>query len=180
MKFKHYQTKAKFLTDLGDSKINNGDLCYIKDTQEIYTHGQYYRGCLSDYAQNDSTQPDYIKNRTHYVESVTNDVWNQTGCNVGSGTTSPGGYPATFNITTGNKYNVTISQGSTSKTYEGLTAEYDSVFNGLALRKNWSNSMGVSDTSTDALLLVVQPSNVVLRSADIYGENCTVQVSEVT
>ena len=65
----------------------------------------------SDYAQNDSTQPDYIKNRTHYVESVTNDVWNQTGCNVGSGTTSPGGYPATFNITTGNKYNVTISQG---------------------------------------------------------------------
>ena len=133
-----------------------------------------------DYAQNDSTQPDYIKNRTHYVESVTSDVWNQTGCSVGSGTTSPGGYPATFNITTGNKYNVTISQGSTSKTYEGLTAEYDSVFNGLALRKNWSNSMGMSDTSTDALLLVVQPSNVVLRSADIYGENCTVQVSEVT
>lgn len=38
MKFKHYQTKAKFLTDLGDSKINNGDLCYIKDTQEVYTH----------------------------------------------------------------------------------------------------------------------------------------------
>lgn len=179
MKFKHYQTKAKFLTDLGDSKINNDDICYIKDTQEIYTHNQYYRGCLSDYAQNDSTQPDYIKNRTHYVESVTSDVWNQTGCNVGSGTTSPGGYPATFNITTGNKYNVTISQGSTSKTYEGLTAEYDSVFNGLALRKNWSDSMGVSDTSTDALLLVVQPSNVVLRSADIYGENCTVQVSEV-
>ena len=133
-----------------------------------------------DYAQNDSTQPDYIKNRTHYVESVTNDVWYQTGCNVGSGTTSPGGYPATFNITTGDKYNVTISQGSTSKTYEGLTAEYDSVFNGLALRKNWSDSMGMSDTSTDALLLVVQPSNVVLRSADIYGENCTVQVSEVT
>lgn len=134
-----------------------------------------------DYAQNDSTQPDYIKNRTHYVENVsTSSVWNQTGCNVGSGTTSPGGYPATFNITTGDKYNVTISQGSTSKTYEGLTAEYDSVFNGLALRKNWSNSMGMSDTSTDALLLVVQPSNVVLRSADIYGENCTVQVSEVT
>lgn len=134
-----------------------------------------------DYAQNDSTQPDFIKNRTHYVENVsTSSVWNQTGCSVGSGTTSPGGYPATFNITTGNKYNVTISQGSNSKTYEGLMAEYDSVFNGLALRKNWSDSMGMSDTSTDALLLVVQPSNVVLRSADIYGENCTVQVSEVT
>ena len=181
MKFKHYQTKAKFLTDLGDSKINNGDLCYIKDTQEIYTHNQYYRGCLSDYAQNNSAQPDYIKNRTHYVENVsTSDVWYQTGCSVGSGTTSPGGYPATFNITTGNKYNVTISQDGTSKTYEGLTAEYDGVFNGIALRKNWSDSSSMSDTSTDALLLVVQPSNVVLRSADIYGENCTVQVSEVT
>ena len=135
----------------------------------------------TDWQENDATSVRHIKNRTHYVENVsTSDVWYQTGCNVGSGTTSPGGYPATFNITTGNKYNVTISQGSTSKTYEGLTAEYDSVFNGLALRKNWSDSMGVSDTSTDALLLVVQPSNVVLRSADIYGENCTVQVSEVT
>ena len=135
----------------------------------------------TDWQENDPTSVRHIQNRTHYVESVsTSDVWYQTGCNVGSGTTSPGGYPATFNITTGDKYNVTISQGSTSKTYEGLTAEYDSVFNGLALRKNWSDSMGMSDTSTDALLLVVQPSNVVLRSADIYGENCTVQVSEVT
>lgn len=135
----------------------------------------------SDHAQNNSSAPDYIKNRTHYVESVsTSDVWYQTGCNVGSGTTSPGGYPTTFNITTGNKYNVTISKGSTSKTYEGLTAEYDSTFNGLALRKNWSDSMGMSDTSTDALLLVVQPSNVVLRSVDVYGSNCTVQVSEIT
>ena len=135
----------------------------------------------TDWQENDATSVRHIQNRTHYIESVsTSDVWYQTGCNVGSGTTSPGGYPATFNITTGDKYNVTISQGSTSKTYEGLTAEYDSVFNGLALRKNWSDSMGMSDTSTDALLLVVQPSNVVLRSADIYGENCTVQVSEVT
>ncbi|MBP3764552.1 MAG: hypothetical protein J6H19_02075 [Bacteroidaceae bacterium] len=134
-----------------------------------------------DYAQNDSAQPDFIKNRTHYVENVsTSSVWNQTGCSVGSGSSSPGGYPATFNITTGNKYNVTISQDGTSKTYEGLTAEYDGVFNGIALRKNWSDSSSMSDTSTDALLLVVQPSNVVLRSADIYGENCTVQVSEVT
>ena len=135
----------------------------------------------TDWQENDPTSVRHIQNRTHYVENVsTSDVWYQTGCNVGSGTTSPGGYPATFNITTGDKYNVTISQGSTSKTYEGLTAEYDSVFNGLALRKNWSNSMGMSDTSTDALLLVVQPSNVVLRSADVYGSGCTVQVSEVT
>ena len=135
----------------------------------------------TDWQENDPTSVRHIQNRTHYIESVsTSDVWYQTGCNVGSGTTSPGGYPATFNITTGDKYNVTISQGSTSKTYEGLTAEYDSTFNGLALRKNWSDSMGMSDTSTDALLLVVQASNVVLRSADVYGSGCTVQVSEVT
>lgn len=134
-----------------------------------------------DWAQNDTTADDYIKNRTHYVEFVsTSVVWNQSGCSVGSGTTSPGGYPATFNMTIGDKYNVTISQGSTSKTYEGLTAEYDNAFNGVALRKNWSDSRGMSDTDTDAVLIVAQADNVVLRSADIYGENCTVQVSEVS
>lgn len=134
-----------------------------------------------DWTQNDTTADDHIKNRTHYVEFVsTSVVWNQSGCSVGSGTTSPGGYPATFNMTIGDKYNVTISQGSTSKTYEGLTAEYDNAFNGVALRKNWSDSTGMSDTDTDAVLIVAQADNVVLRSADIYGENCTVQVSEVT
>lgn len=134
-----------------------------------------------DWAQNDTTADDHIKNRTHYVEFVsTSVVWNQSGCSVGSGTTSPGGYPATFNMTIGDKYNVTISQSGTSKTYEGLTAEYDNAFNGVALRKNWSDSRGMSDTDTDAVLIVAKADLVVLRSADIYGENCTVQVSEVT
>ena len=134
-----------------------------------------------DWAQNDTTADDHIKNRTHYVESVsTSDVWNQSGCTVGSGTTSPGGYSATFNMTIGDKYNVTIFQSGSSKTYEGLTAEYDNAFNGVALRKNWSDSRGMSDTDTDAVLIVAKADNVVLRSADIYGENCTVQVSEVT
>ena len=134
-----------------------------------------------DWAQNDTTADDHIKNRTHYVEFVsTSVVWNQSGCYVGSGTTSPGGYSATFNMTIGDKYNVTISKSGTSKTYEGLTAEYDNAFNGVALRKNWSDSRGMSDTDTDAVLIVAQADNVVLRSADIYGENCTVQVSEVT
>ena len=161
--------------------LSTNDFTLAEKTKLADIEAGAEKNVQGDWAQNDTTADDHIKNRTHYVEFVsTSVVWEQSGCSVGSGTTSPGGYPATFNITTGDKYNVTISQGSTSKTYEGLTAEYDSVFNGLALRKNWSDSMGVSDTSTDALLLVVQPSNVVLRSADIYGENCTVQVSEVT
>ena len=38
-----------------------------------------------NYAQNDSTQPDFIKNRTHYVENVsTSSVWNQSNVEVGS------------------------------------------------------------------------------------------------
>ena len=161
--------------------LSTNDFTLAEKTKLADIEAGAEKNVQGDWAQNDTTADDHIKNRTHYVEFVsTSVVWEQSGCSVGSGTTSPGGYPATFNITTGDKYNVTISQGSTSKTYEGLTAEYDSVFNGLALRKNWSDSMGMSDTSTDALLLVVQLSNVVLRSADIYGENCTVQVSEVT
>lgn len=181
MKFKHYQTKAKFLTDLGDSKINNGDICYIKDTQEIYTHGQYYRGCLSDYAQNDSTQPDYIKNRTHYVESVsTSDVWYQTNVEVGSGTSSPGAYSGTFNLTEGKTYNVTISQGSNTKTYEGIVCENNTTVSGLFLNKNWSNPMYGAETTSDAFYILVKASSVILASADVYGSSCTVQVSEVT
>ena len=161
--------------------LSTNDFTLAEKTKLADIEAGAEKNVQGDWAQNDTTADDHIKNRTHYVEFVsTSVVWEQSGCSVGSGTTSPGGYPATFNITTGDKYNVTISQGSTSKTYEGLTAEYDIVFNGLALRKNWSDSMGMSDTSTDALLLVVQLSNVVLRSADIYGENCTVQVSEVT
>lgn len=181
MKFKHYQTKASFLTDLGDNKINNGDLCYIKDTQEIYTHGQYYRGCLSDYAQNDSTQPDFIKNRTHYVESVsTSDVWYQTNVEVGSGTSSPGAYSGTFTLTEGKMYNVTISQGSNTKTYEGVVAEYSNSYNAMLINKNWSNPMQGAETTSDAFYILVQASSVILASVDVYGSGCTVQVSEVT
>lgn len=181
MKFKHYQTKAKFLTDLGYSKINNDDICYIKDTQEIYTHGQYYKGCLSDYAQNDSTQPDYIKNRTHYVESVsTSDVWYQTNVEVGSASSSPGAYSGTFNLTEGKTYNVTISQGSNTKTYEGIVCENNTTVSGLFLNKNWSNPTGPAQVSSDAFYILVQASSVILASADVYGSGCTVQVSEVT
>lgn len=181
MKFKHYQTKASFLTDLGDNKINNGDLCYIKDTQEIYTHGQYYRGCLSDYAQNNSTQPDFIKNRTHYVENVsTSSVWNQSNVEVGSGTSSPGAYSGTFTLTTGKVYNITITNGSNSKTYEGIVAEYSNSYNAMLINKNWSNPMQGAETTSDAFYILVQASSVILASVDVYGSGCTVQVSEVT
>jgi len=135
----------------------------------------------SDYAQNDSTQPDYIKNRTHYVESVsTSDVWYQTNVEVGSASSSPGAYSGTFNLTEGKTYNVTISQGSNTKTYECIVCENNTTVSGLFLNKNWSDPMYGAETTSDAFYILVKASSVILASADVYGSNCTVQVSEVT
>lgn len=133
-----------------------------------------------DYAQNDSTQPDYIKNRTHYVESIsTSSVWNQTNVEVGSASSSPGAYSGTFNLTEGKTYNVTISQGSNTKTYEGIVCENNTTVSGLFLNKNWSNPMQGAETTSDAFYILVQASSVILASVDVYGSGCTVQVSEV-
>ena len=134
-----------------------------------------------DYAQNDSTQPDFIKNRTHYVENVsTSSVWNQSNVEVGSGTSSPGAYSGTFNLTEGKAYNITITNGSNSKTYEGVVAEYSNSYNAMLINKNWSNPMQGAETTSDAFYILVQASSVILASVDVYGSGCTVQVSEVT
>lgn len=135
----------------------------------------------SDYAQNDSTQPDYIKNRTHYIESVsTSDVWYQSNVEVGSGTSSPGAYSGTFNLTEGKTYNITISQGSNTNTYEGIVAENNTTLSGMFLNKNWSNPMQGAEAQSDAFYILVQASTIILASVDVYGSGCTVQVSEVT
>lgn len=134
-----------------------------------------------DWAQNDTTADDYIKNRTHYVESVsTSDVWYQTNVEVGSASSSPGAYSGTFNLTEGKTYNVTISQGNNTKTYEGIVCENNTTVSGLFLNKNWSNPMHGAETTSDAFYILVQASSVILASADVYGSGCTVQVSEVT
>ncbi len=186
MKFKHYQTKSTFLTDLGDNKIVSGDICFIKDAQQIYTHGTYYdcsssSGSQSDWGENDTTADDYIKNRTHYVISTTyTDKWNQSNVEVGSGSSSPGAYSDTFTVTEGNKYRVIITNGNNSKTYTDIEAEYNSSPNGMFLNKNWSNPMQGAETQSDAFYILVQASSVILASVDVYGSGCTVQVSEIT
>lgn len=135
----------------------------------------------TDWQENDPTSVRHIQNRTHYVESVsTSDVWYQSNVEVGSASSSPGAYSGTFNLTEGKTYNVTISQGSSTKTYEGIVCENNTTVSGLFLNKNWSNPMQGAETTSDAFYILVQASSVILASADIYGENCTVQVSEVT
>jgi len=135
----------------------------------------------SDYAQNNSAAPDYIKNRTHYVESVSyTDKWNQSNVEVGSGSSSPGAYSGTFTLTAGNKYRVIITNGNNSKTYTDIEAEYNSSLNGVLLNKNWSNPMYGAETQSDAFYILVQASSVILSSVDVYGSGCTVQVSEIT
>lgn len=135
----------------------------------------------TDWQENDPTSVRHIQNRTHYVESVsTSDVWYQTNVEVGSGTSSPGAYSGTFNLTEGKTYNVTISQGSNTKTYEGIVCENNTTVSGLFLNKNWSNPMYGAEAQSDAFYILVQSSSIILASVDVYGSGCTVQVSEVT
>lgn len=42
MKLKHFLTKSEFERHLSDNSINDTDLCFIKETSEIYTHGKLY------------------------------------------------------------------------------------------------------------------------------------------
>ena len=135
----------------------------------------------TDWQENDATSVRHIQNRTHYVESVsTSDVWYQSNVEVGSASSSPGAYSGTFNLTEGKTYNVTITQGSNTKTYEGIVCENNTTVSGLFLNKNWSNPMQGAETTSDAFYILVQASSVILASADVYGSGCTVQVSEVT
>lgn len=135
----------------------------------------------TDWQENDATSVRHIQNRTHYIESVsTSDVWYQTNVEVGSASSSPGAYSGTFNLTEGKTYNVTITQGSNTKTYEGIVCENNTTVSGLFLNKNWSNPMQGAETTSDAFYILVQASSVILASADVYGSGCTVQVSEVT
>lgn len=135
----------------------------------------------TDWQENDATSVRHIQNRTHYIESVsTSDVWYQTNVEVGSASSSPGAYSGTFTLTEGKTYNVTISQGSNTKTYEGIVCENNTTVGGLFLNKNWSNPMQGAETTSDAFYILVQASSVILASADVYGSGCTVQVSEVT
>ena len=41
-KERHFKTKAKFNEVLAEGGIAHVDVCYIKDTHEIYTHGEFY------------------------------------------------------------------------------------------------------------------------------------------
>ena len=53
---KHFKTKAKFNEELNktpNSGISDSDICFIKDTAEIWTHGKFYKGTDTD--TNDNT-----------------------------------------------------------------------------------------------------------------------------
>lgn len=39
----HFKTKENFLTQLENDNILDSSICFIKDTKEIYTHGQLYK-----------------------------------------------------------------------------------------------------------------------------------------
>lgn len=42
----HFKNKSKFTEELANNNINDTSICFIQDTQEIWTHGQLYN-CAS-------------------------------------------------------------------------------------------------------------------------------------
>lgn len=40
--FIHFNQKSDFLTELNKGNIQNTSIIFIKDTKQIYTHGEYY------------------------------------------------------------------------------------------------------------------------------------------
>lgn len=44
IKFKHFETQSAFEEQLNANEILNTDVCFIKESSKIYTHGQYYAG----------------------------------------------------------------------------------------------------------------------------------------
>lgn len=44
MQFKHFQNQETFDNALSNNLINENDLCYIKDSRKVYTHGSIYEG----------------------------------------------------------------------------------------------------------------------------------------
>lgn len=44
MQLKHFQNQETFDNALSNNLINENDLCYIKDSRKVYTHGSIYEG----------------------------------------------------------------------------------------------------------------------------------------
>lgn len=42
LKFKHFETQAAFDEQLQSNAILDSDLCFIKESKKIYTHGMFY------------------------------------------------------------------------------------------------------------------------------------------
>lgn len=42
MQFKHFTSYSTFVSNLNNNNISSTDICFIQDTQQLYTHGTFY------------------------------------------------------------------------------------------------------------------------------------------
>ena len=42
MQFKHFTSYSTFVANLNNNNIVSSDICFIQDTQQLYTHGTFY------------------------------------------------------------------------------------------------------------------------------------------
>ena len=79
---KHFKTKAKFSEELAKSPsgISDSDICFIKDTGEIWTHGKFYAG--SDALEESKA------NKSETVSNVAYDTTNKKITKTINGTTT--------------------------------------------------------------------------------------------
>lgn len=62
LKFKHFETYATFAEKLNANEISDTDICFIKESSEIYTHGQFYNGSYVNEIVLDSEMSDSSEN----------------------------------------------------------------------------------------------------------------------
>ena len=102
---------------------------------------------IPDLAQNDPTQPDYVKNRTHYTENGI--VWILPECSL---TLADDGFPILreFNITIGNRYKVFID----GTEYEGTCVDGSAFAEDLTGIPLLTND-GVDFTTGDNIIFMI-------------------------
>lgn len=79
IKFRHFNTQAAFDAKLNAGEILNTDICFIKETSKIYTHGKMYNSSEAGSIDLDTAMSDTSENgvqnkviKTYVDESMEN------------------------------------------------------------------------------------------------------------
>lgn len=108
--FIHFNTKAEFESQLAKNNILDTSICFIKDTQEVYTHSQFYIGASPSICKVESFDWGDIYTTPYDVHIVLK----KTLDNLPNEITEPIELDVTY------KYSTIQWDGSSLTVYEGL------------------------------------------------------------